>query len=55
MQTQTAIGSLALAPADDALFHRIWPRAMVALGLGLTAAWTCLLGYGVVSLIALAF
>jgi len=55
MQTQKAIGSLALAPADDALFHRIWPRAIITLGLGLTAAWTGLLGYGLVRLIALAF
>jgi hypothetical protein len=55
MQNQTAIASLALAPANDNLFYRIWPQAMIALGLGLTAAWTGLLGYGLVSLIALAF
>ena len=55
MQAQTAIAPAALAPADDNLFYRIWPQAMIALGLGLTAAWTGLLGYGLVSLIALAF
>jgi len=42
-------------PAAQPLLQRIWPQAMIALGLGLTAAWTCLLGYGLVSLIALAF
>jgi hypothetical protein len=39
------------APAAQPLFHRIWPPAIIALGLGLTAAWTCLLGYGLVSLL----
>jgi len=33
----------------------IWARAMVIIGLGLTAAWTCLLGYGLVKLVQLAF
>ena len=42
-------------PAAQPLLDRIWPQAMIALGLGLTAAWACLLGYGLVSLIALAF
>jgi hypothetical protein len=42
-------------PAAQPLFDRIWAPAMIALGLGLTAAWACLLGYGLVSLIALAF
>ena len=55
MQAQTAIIPAALAPADGNLFYRIWPQAMIALGLGLTGAWTGLLGYGLVSLIALAF
>jgi hypothetical protein len=41
-------------PAAQPLFHRIWPPAMIALGLGLTAVWICLLGYGLVSLITLA-
>jgi hypothetical protein len=55
MQTQKAIASPALAPADDTLFHQIWPQAMIAFGLGLTAVWICLLGYGLVKLIELAF
>ena len=55
MQAKTAIVPAALAPADDDLFYRIWPQAMVTLGLGLTAAWMGFLGYGLVSLITLAF
>ena len=39
------------APASDPLIHRIWPLAVVALGLGLTAVWTCALGYGLIYLI----
>src|ERR1035441_1237195 len=57
MQAQTAIAPTALAPADDnlfCLFCRIWPPAMIAFGFGLTVAWVALLGYGLVSLIALA-
>ena len=33
----------------EARIHRIWPAAVVALGLALTAAWSCFLGYGGVS------
>jgi hypothetical protein len=42
-------------PAAQPLFDRMWAPVMIALGLGLTAAWTCLLWYGLVSLIELAF
>jgi len=31
-----------------------WPSAIVIFGLGLVFAWTCLLGYGLVKIIALA-
>ena len=34
--------------------HPIWPGAMIVLGLGVTAAWIGLLGYGLVKLIELA-
>lgn len=27
-------------------FHRIWPMAIIAIGVIATAAWTGLLGYG---------
>jgi hypothetical protein len=43
------------AQAPQLHFHRVWPPAAIGFGLGLTAAWICLLGYGLVSLIALAF
>jgi len=55
MQAQTTNAPAALVRADDNLLYRIFPHATVALGLGLTAAWMGLLGYGLVSLIALAF
>ena len=55
MQTQTAIAPTAQATQTNALFHRIWPPAIVILGLGLTAAWIALWGYGLVSLIKIAF
>jgi hypothetical protein len=43
------------AQVAQPLFYRIGPPAMIAIGLGLTAAWTGLLVYGLVSLITLAF
>ena len=63
MQMQTTIAATALAPtadsfyasAADPLFSRIWPTAMIAFGLGLTATWACLLGYGLVRLFEFAF
>lgn len=32
-------------------FRRIWPQAAIALGLGLTTAWMCFLGYEIIKLI----
>ena len=32
--------------------HRIWPAAIVAVGLALTAVWSCFLGYGLIALIS---
>lgn len=51
-----ASGDIVNAPARSAfttsqLFHRIWPPAVVAFGLGLTGAWTCLLAYGLFELV----
>jgi hypothetical protein len=34
--------------------HRIWPVAVIGFGLGLTAAWVCLLGYGFFKIIEMA-
>jgi hypothetical protein len=39
------------AQAPQLLFHRVWPPAVIGFGLGLTAVWICLLGYGLVGLI----
>ncbi len=43
-----------LTRVPDPLIARIWPQAMVALGLGLSVVWTCFLGYGLVKLVQLA-
>jgi hypothetical protein len=34
------------------ILHRIWPAAVIGTGLVLTAGWTCLLGYGLIQLVA---
>jgi hypothetical protein len=36
------------------VIHRIWPVAVIGFGLALTAAWMCLLGYGLVKIIEMA-
>ena len=51
MQGQNVAAS-AIAPAKFALAQRIWPPVLAVLGLGLTAAWIGLLGYGLVRLTA---
>jgi hypothetical protein len=67
LQTQPAEGQTQFLPLNPSiepvgataaagpLFQRIWPQAMIALGLGLTVAWTGLLGYGLAKLIELTF
>ena len=35
-----------------ARIHKIWPAAVVAVGLALTAVWTCFLGYRLIALIS---
>ena len=52
MKIKTAIAPT--APVAAPLFHRIWPPAIIACALALTAAWVFLLGYGLVTLIELA-
>jgi hypothetical protein len=54
-QTQTAIAPTASTASNTGPFHRIWPIGVIILGLGLNAAWVALLGYGLLSLIRLAF
>jgi hypothetical protein len=41
------------APAAITAFDRIWPIPVIAFGLGLTAAWIFLSGYGIVKLVEL--
>lgn len=45
---------LCSAPPREPLIRRIWPTAIIALGLGLTLAWAGLLVYGVTKLVVLA-
>jgi len=52
MQTKTAIAPT--APAAAPFFHRIWPPAIIACALALTAAWVAVLGYGLVRIVGLA-
>jgi hypothetical protein len=53
MQTQAATAMTVPALAVKARLHQVWAPAVIACGLGLTAAWISLLGYGFVSLIEL--
>lgn len=46
--------SASSAQAIKSFAQRTWPMAVVTLGLGLTAAWICLLGYGIARLIGMA-
>jgi hypothetical protein len=55
MQTQKAIVPTTQTAANAPLFHRIWPTALIIFGFGLNAAWVVLLGYGLLSIVALAF
>jgi len=43
-----------IAADPKALFHRVWPTALIILGLGVSVAWTALLGYGAVTLVRMA-
>jgi len=51
MRTHTAIAVIERKPARSSLFQRISSSAMIAFGVGLTAAWVGLLGYGLVNLV----
>ena len=53
MQTETWFAPAQKA-ANDKLFPRIWPAAVIALGFVLTVAWVALLGYGIISLVRIA-
>jgi len=57
MQTQATIAPTRSEAVVPPLSHlrNIWPPVVVALGFGLTAAWTSLLGYGLFQIVGLAF
>jgi hypothetical protein len=42
------------APAIMPVVHRIWPEVVIGFAFALTAAWICLLGYGIAKIIQLA-
>ena len=46
--------ALSSAPAPPPAVRRLWPLALIGLGLTLTLAWSCLLGYGLVTLFGFA-
>jgi hypothetical protein len=37
------------------IFHRVWPSAAIAVGLGVTVVWVAVFGYGLFKLGELAF
>ncbi len=55
MHSQSTLAPSARATSDENLFQRIWPKAFVAFALAVNLAWVALLGYGVISLVRLAF
>ena len=54
MQTQAVTLPTGRESTALPLFYRIWRHAMIAFGLGLSGAWACLLGYGLIRLVGLA-
>jgi hypothetical protein len=63
MGSRSAFAATAPGPTADSrltlaaqpLLQQIWPQAMIAVGLGLTVAWTGLLVYGLAKLVERAF
>jgi len=52
----TSLGIDASLPSPSTRpLDRIWPGAVVAIGLGATAAWLCLLTYGLIRLLDITF
>jgi len=54
-QPHTTLMSATPVPSSASLFDRIWPAAVIILALGLNIAWIALLGYGLVSILGIAF
>ena len=57
MLVSTTVVAPATIPIPElpSLFQRVWPSAVIALGMLTTVAWVSLLGYGLVALVGLAF
>ena len=55
MQTQTVIVPITPAAKKETLRLQIWPAAIILFGLALNVGWVALLGYGIVSILKLAF
>ena len=55
MQTQAAVERNPTAAEATGLVDRIWPVAVIALGLVLNAAWVVFLGYGFVRVLEVMF
>jgi len=51
--TDSARSDVRSATAPEPLIRRIWPTAMIAFGLGFTAAWATFLGYELVKVLEL--
>ena len=39
------------AVRSESFVHRIWPTAVVAIGLGLTVIWIAVLGFGLIKIV----
>ncbi len=54
-QTHATLVPTAPVTSSTSLFGRIWPTAVIILGLTLNIAWLALLGYGLVSILGIEF
>jgi hypothetical protein len=52
--TTLPISEAISTPYPYPLFQRVWPRAIICLGLALTVAWTAFLGYIFIDLVVIA-
>ena len=52
---QTGITPAARSARIGELFQRVWPPAVMLIGVALTLAWAAFLGYELISIVSLAF
>jgi len=57
VDTSTQIGITPTAPSAriGELFQRVWPPAVMLIGVALTLAWAAFLGYELISIVSRAF